>query len=286
MDRMHKKILILDLANRRFDYIQDQRLGALGDPSGIWVTPDDFKYVADMQRRQVVVFGPDNQFVRAYGGKDLFDKPVDVAVYRNSVYVCDMNKHRIFVLDSGTGRLKSCIGNIGANEGQLYRPSHLVVDHKGNLYVNDAFNFRIQKFDPSGKYVKSFGFLGDNIGGFARPKGLAIDRGGHLYVADAAFENVQIFDDATARLLLFFGGSGNQPGSMYLPAGVHIDYENAAYFSNFVDRDFRLEYVLYVGNYFGRDKLNVYGFGQWIGGSLPEIENKVVDRINAGSQKP
>jgi outer membrane protein assembly factor BamB len=269
LDRRYKKLLIIDLAQREFSYLRDQRMGALDDPSGIWVTEDEVKYVADMGRKQVVVFGADNQFLRAYGGPDLFDKPVDVAVYQDTVYVSDMEKNQILVLDRANGKLKWTIGELGQEEGRLAGPTQVVVDHQGNLYVTDSFNFRVQKFDPNGKFVKAYGYLGDSFGAFARPKGLATDRDGHLYVVDAAFENVQIFDDKTGQLLLFFGGAGVAPGSMYLPAGIHIDYRNAQYFSNFADKDFRLKYLVYVGNMYGSKKLNVYGFGDWVGERLP-----------------
>jgi outer membrane protein assembly factor BamB len=274
LDRRFKKLIIIDLAKREFDYLRDQRMGKLDDPSGIWVTEDDVKYVADMKRKQIVVFGSDNNFLRAYGGPDVFDKPTDVAVYDDKLYVSDMDKHQVLVLDKATGQVKWTIGELGQEEGQLTNPSHVVVDQGGNIYVNDAFNFRVQKFDPSGKFVKSYGFLGDGMGAFARPKGLAIDREGNLYVADAAFENVQIFNEETGQLLLFFGGPGLAPGNMYLPSGVHIDYRNVPYFSNFVDKDFRLKYILYVGNMFGLNKLNVYGFGDWVGETLPGEGNR------------
>ena len=265
LDRSHKKLIIIDLAANEFDYIRDQRLGELNDPSGIWVTADETKYIADMKRKQVVVFGRDNNFLKVYGDEDLFDKPVDVAVYKDNIYVCDMTKNQIFVLDKETGKVKTTIGKLGKEDGYFYKPTHVIVDEAGNIFVNDAFNYRVQKFDAAGRFHKSYGFPGVNIGGFVRPKGLGIDQEGHLYVADAAFENVQIFDEKTGQLLLFFGGAGMGPGDMYLPSGVHIDYANAAYFKNFVDKDFQLKYVLYVGNMFGPRRLNVYGFGEWVG---------------------
>lgn len=273
LDRSVNKLLILNLATRTFDYLHDQRLGTLGDPSGIWVTAEGVKYIADMKRKQVVVFGRDNRFLRAYGGKALFEKPVAVAVFKNTVYVCDMQKSQVLALDKASGKVKRTIGQIGSAKGRLYRPSHVTVDQKGNLFVNDAFNFRIQEFDPQGKFVRAFGQIGDNLGAFARPKGIAVDRQGYLYVVDAAFENVQIFDVQSGRLLLFFGGGGTAPGSMYLPAGIHIDYDNVDFFRHYADPDFQLQYILYVGNYFGSHKLNVYGFGKWVGQPLSGAQN-------------
>jgi len=284
LDRRYNRLLIIDLVQREFNYLKDERMGKLDDPSGIWVTEDDVKYIADMGRKQVVVFGADNKFLRSYGGPDLFDKPVDVAVFENTVYVSDMAKNRIFGLDKTSGETKLTIGEQGQGKGQLAKPTHVVVDQQGNIYVTDAFNFRVQKFDQQGNFLKSYGYLGDSFGAFARPKGLDIDREGHLYVVDAAFENVQIFDAKTGTLLLFFGGAGIGPGNMYLPAGIHIDYRNAAYFSNFVDKDFRVKYVVYTGNLFGTEKLNVYGFGDWVGEPLRGEQTRIVLKRNESSK--
>jgi DNA-binding beta-propeller fold protein YncE len=238
-----------------------------------------------MMRKQVVVFDADDNYLRVYGNQELLDKPVDVAVYENSVYICDMNKHQVLVLDKDTGTLQKTIGKQGGEEGQFNKPSHISLDDAGNIYVNDAFNYRIQKFDRNGEFIKSFGFHGDIVGAFARPKGLDVDRDGHMYVVDSAYENTQIFDAESGRLLLFFGGSGETPGSMYLPASIHIDYSNAEYFTNFADKDFNIEYVVYVGNMFGSRKLNVYGFGQWTGEQLSGGAEEIGEQKNR-SDKP
>jgi DNA-binding beta-propeller fold protein YncE len=263
-DRQANKILIIDLATNKFNELKDSGLGALITPAGIWVSRDDVKYVTDMERKQVVVFDAKNDFVRAYGNKELFEKPVDVAVHENRIFVCDMLKNQIVVLDKDSGATLLQIGEGGPGEGQLYKPTNITVDKQGNLFVTDAFNFRVQQFDPAGKFVKIFGFHGDQVGGLARPKGLDIDREGNLYIADAATENTQIFNNK-AQTLLFFGGPGIKPGNMYLPAGVHIDYDNIVFFNKFADKDFKLKYLFYVCNMSGPNKLNVYGFGDWTG---------------------
>jgi len=97
-----------------------------------------------------------------------------------------------------------------------------------------------------------------------------------VYAVDTAFENTQIFDPTSTDLLLFFGGYGPHAGSMYLPSSLHIDYDNVEYFNQFVDKDFKVKYLVYVGNLLGDKKLNVYGFGEWIGAPLPVVERTPV----------
>jgi DNA-binding beta-propeller fold protein YncE len=271
-DKTLRKVVVIDLVNKTFGHLDADRYGGLPDPVGIWITEDDTKYVTDMTRKQVVAFDSNNEYLRAYGGEHLFSKPLDVAVHENKIYVCDFQKNQVFVLDKTTGKRIRTMGDLGRDKGQFYRPSHLIIDHLGNLYVTDSLNFRIQKFDPSGNFIKSFGRHGDTPGSFARPKGLDVDREGNLYVADAAFQNVQVFEDGTGSLLLFFGGGGTNAGQMVLPSGVHIDYKNVEHFNKFADKDFSLRYVLYVGNSYGNNKLNVYGFGEWVGEPLPGEE--------------
>ncbi|MEF9427123.1 MAG: hypothetical protein L0956_08110, partial [Candidatus Mariimomonas ferrooxydans] len=75
-------------------------------------------------------------------------------------------------------------------------------------------------------------------------------------------------------LLLFFGVFGPAPGSMSMPGSIYIDYQNSEYFKKYADKDFSLKYLVYVGNLLGDKKLNVYGFGDWIGAPLPEMGGK------------
>jgi DNA-binding beta-propeller fold protein YncE len=264
-DRVSNDILEINLLTNTINPLRAGGRGALQVPSGLWVAEDGSKYIADIKRKQVVVFDRGNRFQMALGDSTSLERPVDVAVHGDRVYVCDMQKHQVVVFDRVTGAQLAIIGKPGENEGELNRPSHLTVDRQGNLYVNDAFNFRIQKFSPQGKFLQRFGTAGNTLGSLARPKGVAIDSGNNLYVVDAAFENVQIFNPE-GKLLLFFGGAGDKPGSMYLPAGIAIDDQNLAYFQKYADPRFKLNYLIYVCNMTGDNKLNVYGFGDWAEG--------------------
>ncbi|MEW5734338.1 MAG: 6-bladed beta-propeller [Thermodesulfobacteriota bacterium] len=261
VDRSTNRLLAINLAEKRMDEVQSRGRGALQNPSGICLDPRGNVYVADMGRKQVVVFGPDGSYSREYGGPDIMGKPVDAAVSMDRLYVCDYDKNRVLVMDLASGKVLRTVGELGSDPGRFYKPTHLATDAEGNLYVNDSFNSRVQKFDSEGKQVQSFGKIGDLPGNFVRPKGIAVSREGQLYALDAAFENAQIFDANTGQLLLDFGGPGTGPGNMYLPSGICLDYDNAEYFSGFFGPNFRVRYLVWVTNRFGDNKINIYGFG-------------------------
>jgi len=266
-DRKFQKVLIVDLDKGTL-----RSIAGPYDSAGIWVTEDDYKYIADFSRKQIIVFDSNNKISRTYTNDELFDKPTDVAVFENRIYVCDINKHQIFVMDKESGDIIRQIGGVGTDDGKFYKPTHVIVDKEGNLYVNDFFNLRIQKLDPDGNHLKTFGHPGDTLGAFARPKGISIDREGHLYAVDAAFENVQIFDDETTDLLLFYGVFGLEAGNTYLPNAIFVDYHNVDYFRKYAHKDFDLQYVVYVGNTWGPVRLNVFGFGTWTGPAFEQAE--------------
>jgi DNA-binding beta-propeller fold protein YncE len=263
-DRVSNDILEINLLTSTINPLQAGGRGALQTPSGLWIADDGSKYIADLKRQQVVVFDRDNNFKKVLGDAASLERPVDVAVYGDRVYVCDMKKQQVVVFDRITGKQLSAIGKVGDKEGEFNRPTHITVDRQGNLIVNDAFNFRIQKFAPDEKFLQMIGTAGSTLGNMARTKGIVTDHDGNLYVVDAAFENVQIFNPE-GKLLLFFGGAGLEPGSMYLPAGIAVDYVNVPYFQKYADKNFKLKYLIYICNMTGANKLNVYGFGDWIG---------------------
>jgi DNA-binding beta-propeller fold protein YncE len=257
-DSKRAAVLILDLRARSVSMLGDRKPGRLQKPINIAVGADGTRYVTDIGRGRVMVYDAQNDYVTAFGNKDIWS-PVDIALHEERIYVTDVQNGRVVVLDKESGKEVGRVGRKGSGEGELFFPTNLEVDADGNLYVSDTGNFRIVKFDPDGRVLRQYGSLGRNIGQLARPKGLAVDREGRVYVVDAAFENIQIFDpDGT--LLLFFGSAGNMPGGLNLPAQVEIDYEHTHLFADRVAPGRVIEYLVLVSNQFGRNKVNVYGF--------------------------
>ncbi len=76
-------------------------------------------------------------------------------------------------------------GGEGDGRGEFSKPRGIAADEKGNFFVADTVNSRVQKFDSEGKFVASIGKTGDSEGDLKEPNGIAIDAAGNLYVADA-----------------------------------------------------------------------------------------------------
>src|SRR4029077_17518886 len=64
---------------------------------------------------------------------------------------------RVAKVDKNGKWLKS-FGEPGKGPGQLNTPHSIATDHKGNVYVANRANHRIEVFDDDGKYVRQINF--------------------------------------------------------------------------------------------------------------------------------
>jgi hypothetical protein len=114
-----------------------------------------------------------------------------------------------------------------------------------------------------------------------------VDRQGHLLAVDASFNNVQIFNN-DGRLLMFFGGPGEQAGNFVLPAKVTIDYDNIPYFQQYAEPRFQVEYLILVTSQFGNRMVNVLAYGKQKGKAYPKDEDllkQIEDKRNKELEK-
>jgi len=249
---------ILDLNRRTFDYFVPGGKGQLQLPINCCLDERGYLYVADANRKQIVVFDSEHKYLHAFGEPGDF-KPTDVAVYQDRIWVANVQDHAVYVYSTGDYTLIERIPGKEPGEEGFIRQSTNIALAKDILCVSDMGDFNVKKFSTDGKFLGLMGGYGNQPGRFTRPKGLALDRELNLYVVDAAFENVQIFN-VQGDLLMHFGGSYGGQGAMWLPAGVEISYENLSYFQSYVDPSFELKYLIYVTNQYGPAKVNVYGF--------------------------
>lgn len=267
VDTRGPSYVVMDLIAGKYTTVYGDGGGHMVKPINITIDRDGNKYITDTGRNQILVFDKNERYVRSYG-KDGQFKPADVAVVGDRLFVADLKDHEIEILDKASGSSIGKIGDSSSKDTAVFYPTNLSV--LGNhLYISETGNFRIKKYTLDGRFIENIGTIGTGFGQFARPKGIALDANENLYVVDAAFENVQILN-RDHKLLLFFGGPGGNPENINLPTDLEIDYANAQLFQRFAHPDFKLEYVILVSSQYGRNKVNVFGYGYMKGMDYPE----------------
>jgi len=91
-------------------------------------------------------------------------------------------------------KLVQTIGDIEAEEDNLafYLPSDMAIDNEGNIYILDAGNHRLQKFNAQGQFMDSIGHKGQGPGEFYFPTSVDVDSNGFLYISDPNNQRIQI----------------------------------------------------------------------------------------------
>lgn len=246
-DTRVKRVHIFDRRKKEYAYISSAGDETFLLPIAVAVDSRDYIHVADGERRKIYVFRPDGEFDHVLKGLAELGRPSSLAIDRSRqrLYVADVIRHQIRVIDLVAERQIATIGKRGEARGEFNFPSHVSVTQDGRLAVTDAINMRIQLFDADGKPLLALGKHGDGSGDFTAPKGVALDSDGHIYVADAGFDNVQIFG-ADGKLRLYWGSPGQNPGQFWMPAGLHIDAQNRIYIAD--SHNGRVQVFQYLGS--------------------------------------
>jgi len=231
-------VFVFDFGKKTFTKIGEQE--RLARPVGIGLDIEGNLYVVEQEKKGISVFDHQGKRIRFITDPSI-ERPTGIAIdrKRGRIYLADTGHtksedHTVKVFNSN-GELVGTIGRGKGDEpGQFLFPTYLAVDPKGNLYVTDTLNSRVQMFDPDGKYLKSFGQRGNAWGMFDKPKGVALDSFGNLYVADSGWSNIQIFNPK-GQVLLFFGGRGPIPGMLKNPSDIVIDGNNHIYVGDYLN---------------------------------------------------
>ena len=149
-----------------------------------------------------------------------------------NVYVGVVNSSEVQKYDSN-GHFLNSIGKAGSGDGEFKFKAPgatevaLAIDTQDNLYVSDL-NYRIQKFDSSGKFLMKWGSEGKGDGQFQGSIGITTDPQGNIYVSDI-FNNVIQKFDPTGKFLMKWGGPGSADGQFKKLAGIALDKSGNLY---------------------------------------------------------
>lgn len=133
-------------------------------PHGLKVDNKNNIWVTDVGLHQVFKFSHEGRLLMKLGiakvaGNDSlhFNEPTDIAIAEDgSFYVSDGYGNSRIIRFSAVGKYLFEWGKKGSKEGEFHIPHGISLDDKGNVYVADRENNRIQVFDPEGKFIKQF----------------------------------------------------------------------------------------------------------------------------------
>ena len=143
---------------------------------------------------------------------DNFNRPTDVAWdSAGNIFVSDgYGNSRVAKFDKGGKFIKSW-GQKGAGQGQFDVPHSLAVDAKGNVYVADLGNKRIQVFDNDGAFQTEYTGVGS-------PWAICISPGAHQYLFASNSNDPRTLDhgeiykmELDGKILGKFGRAGKLP---------------------------------------------------------------------------
>ncbi|BCR03992.1 hypothetical protein DESUT3_10610 [Desulfuromonas versatilis] len=237
------RVLDLDTARGRYEVLTGTEEGTLKTPIAITGDGLGHYYITDSSRGMVFRYSPGTGVLAKFTKGHLL-RPTGIAFNRHNqhVYVSDTAAHQVVAFDlAGIERFR--IGTRGSAWGEFNFPTDLFVDNRGQVFVTDSLNWRVQVLTPEGQLVTQFGRSGDSMGYFAKPKGVAADSEGHIYVVDALLGSVQVFDDE-GQLLLTFGTHGRRDGEFWMPSGICIDQNDRIYVTDTYNR--RIQIFQYV----------------------------------------
>ncbi|MBC7877035.1 MAG: TIGR03663 family protein [Anaerolineales bacterium] len=210
--------------------------------SQIWnygIAPSPLETVEDPTEGKYILL-PADLILDANADQIPLNAPRSLAFAKDgTIYVADSRNNRIIHFDSSGGILHQWGTTSGTDPSSpmpdaapstFNEPWGVAVGPDGSVYVTDTWNFRVQKFTASGKFIEMWtSYPLDNIDTpFYGPRGIAVDSQGRVFVTDTGNKRIVVFD-SNGEFITQFGGAGLEPGLFDEPVGITVDKSGTVY---------------------------------------------------------
>lgn len=193
--------------------------GQLWFPGGVAVDKDGNVFVLSKPLNKVVIYGRNHQPKWEIS----VSSPEAVRVANNRLYI---TTDRGVMIGTLKGEPIASFGRRGKSLGQVDMPTGIAVDKKGNIYLADSLNYRVQAFNSDGKSIWALGAppppeqdIKYANRTFGLPAGLVLADDGLLYLVDA-FTGEIILINTKGKEVAKVGDWGHDDGQLYYPAGI------------------------------------------------------------------
>ena len=142
----------------------------------------------------------------------------------------------------------------------LYKPMDVALDAQGNIYVADAGNYRIQKYDLNGKFLATFGKYGQGPNEYQNPRSIDVDKANNeVYVVDTSNRRITVVSIEGKEIRTFKLNNERRKAMpfKFLPNGLILSGISSADFAPIDDLSVKPVFKVY-----DRDGALIYTFGK------------------------
>lgn len=178
--------------------------GEFDAPAGVAVDSEGRIYVADFYNHRIQVFNKNGVFLKQIGKTGeksflpgRFNYPTDVEISSDQkIIIADAYNDRIQVFSTDGELINRWGGPLGLNisggfNGWFRTATGVDLGPKGDIFVADFYNHRIQKFTSEGKFLDSI--KSSKQDSFDRPTASFSSPSGKIFIVDFGHNQIKVF---------------------------------------------------------------------------------------------
>ncbi len=246
--------------------------GELREPEGgLAVDGSGNVWVSDTANSRLEEFNSKGEFVRTAGsygeGTGQFLSTLGLTIdSKGDLWASDTSDDRVEEFNSegvflkmfgwgvanGEAKLETCTSSCraglqGSGNGEFFFPEGIAVDSKGDVFVADRGNHRVQEFNSELAWIRNLSQTEEHEGPFY----LTMDPSGNLWVTYSWDDKIGEFNNE-GKLVRTWGTAGSGPGDLSIPYGVGVGPEGNVWVAEYGNN--RIQVFTSTGEY-------LYGFG-------------------------